>query len=245
MSRTDPAGPELARLARLLADDTRATFCLALLDGRAWTASELAAHAGVAASTATGHLNLLVTEGLLAEHRQGRHRYLSLASAEIAELIESLAALAPRRAQRPHSLSGAVRRQSLAAARTCYDHLAGALGVAIADAMTGRGHLDADRGLALTASGADWLAGVGITLPPAARRPVTRACLDWTERRPHVAGSLGAALCEHALATAWITRKPASRAVCVTEAGRRALRDHFAVPDEILASAGPRGSAAS
>jgi DNA-binding transcriptional ArsR family regulator len=102
-------GPDLAALAGLLADGTRASFCLALLDGRAWTAAELARHAGVAASTATGHLNLLVAGGLLAEERQGRHRYVRLADAGTAELVENLASMAPRRSPPPRSLSAASR----------------------------------------------------------------------------------------------------------------------------------------
>jgi DNA-binding transcriptional ArsR family regulator len=117
--------PDLAGLAGLLADGTRASFCLALLDGRAWTAAELARHAGVAAPTATGHLNLLVAGGLLTQERQGRHRYVRLASAEVAALIENLAAMAPPRPEAPRSLTTASRHQALARARTCYDHLAG------------------------------------------------------------------------------------------------------------------------
>src|SRR5690242_6249516 len=166
-SMTDAA--QLAELAGLLADDTRATFCLALLDGRAWTATELARHAGVAASTASEHLNLLVAGGLLAEERQGRHRYLRLAGAAAAELIEGLASMVPPRAPEPRSLSAASRREALARARTCYDHLAGALGVSITEAMTARGLLDWEHGLALTDRGASWLARLDISLPPASR----------------------------------------------------------------------------
>jgi DNA-binding transcriptional ArsR family regulator len=219
--------PDLAALARLLADGTRASFCLALLDGRAWTAAELARHAGVAASTATGHLNLLVAGGLLAEERQGRHRYVRLADADTAELIEDLASKAPPRAAQPGSLSVASHRQALARARTCYDHLAGALGVLITEAMTRQGLLDWEQGLALTGEGACWFAALGTTLPPATRRPLVRSCLDWTERRPHLAGAAGAALCSHALDSRWITRIGTGRAVALTDAGRNALRKHL------------------
>jgi DNA-binding transcriptional ArsR family regulator len=220
-------GPDLAALAGLLADSTRASFCLALLDGRAWTAAELARHAGVAASTATGHLNLLVAGGLLAEERQGRHRYVRLADAGAAELVENLASMAPRRVTPPRSLSTASRAAALARARTCYDHLAGGLGVSITAAMTDRGLLNWKHGLALTPDGAAWLAGLGIALPSAARRPPVRSCLDWTERRPHLAGAAGAALCAHAFRSGWITRVGASRAVTVTDAGWSALQDHL------------------
>ncbi len=219
--------PDLAALAGLLADGTRATFCLALLDGRAWTAGELARHAGVAASTATGHLNLLVAGGLLAQERQGRHRYIRLADAGTAELIESLASMAPPRSAQPGSLSVASRHQALARARTCYDHLAGALGVQITEAMTSGGLLDREQGLALTGDGACWFTALGISVPAATRRPLARPCLDWTERRPHLAGAAGAALCSHALGSRWITRIGTGRAVALTDVGREALQTHL------------------
>src|SRR6185437_13452776 len=221
------SSPDLARLAGLLADGTRAAFCLALLDGRAWTATELARHAGVAAPTATGHLNLLVAGGLLAEERQGRHRYVRLASDEVATLIEDLAALAPPRESAPRSLTTVTRDRALAQARTCYDHLAGTLGVQITEAMTERGLLDLDRVLALTGDGTQWFAGLGITLPPASRRPLVRSCLDWTERRPHLAGGAGAAIYGHAIENRWITRIGTGRAVALTGAGQDALREHL------------------
>lgn len=229
MERRDASGQaaDLAALAGLLADRTRASFCVALLDGRAWTAAELARHAGVAASTATDHLNLLVAGGLLAQERQGRHRYVRLADAGAAELIEQIASRAPGRSAPPRSLSAASRQAALARARTCYDHLAGALGVSITTAMTGRGLLDWEHGLALTPDGSRWLAGLGIALPPATRRPPVRSCLDWTERRPHLAGSAGAALCSHALKAGWVRRIAGSRAVTVTDAGRGALREQL------------------
>lgn len=181
-------GPDLAALARLLADSTRADFCLALLDGRAWTAIELARHAGVAASTATEHLNLLVAGGLLAQERQGRHRYVRLADPATAELIENLASMAPRRAAPPHSLpaSSAEAGRWPAPARATTTSPA-ALGVAITTAMTDRRLLDWEQGLTLTGNGTAWLDELGITLPPDRRRPPVRSCLDWTERRPHLA----------------------------------------------------------
>lgn len=225
--RAGPGAPDLAALARLLADSTRAGFCLALLDGRAWTAAELARHAGVAASTATGHLNVLVAGGLLTEERQGRHRYVRLAGADTAEMVENLASMAPRRAAPPGSLSAASRHQALARARTCYDHLAGALGVSITEAMTRGGLLDWARGLALTGDGAHWFAALGIALPSGSRRPLVRSCLDWTERRPHLAGAAGAALCGHAFGSGWIRRIGSGRAVALTDTGRNAFREHL------------------
>ncbi|GAB2742793.1 ArsR/SmtB family transcription factor [Kitasatospora kifunensis] len=236
MAKRDTAdgAAELATVAALLADGTRAAFCLALLDGRAWTAGELARHAGVAAATATEHLNLLVSGRLLAQERQGRHRYVRLADPQVAELIEQLAALAPPRADPapPRSLSAAGRRHALARARTCYDHLAGTVGVAIYDAMTERGLLDQDGGLRLTGEGDAWLAGLGVTVPAGGRRPAVLACLDWTERRPHLAGAVGAAICDRALTAGWITRIGSSRAVAVTATGRAVLRERFGVDAE-------------
>ncbi|MFE3942587.1 ArsR/SmtB family transcription factor [Streptomyces sp. NPDC059118] len=223
-------GVDLASVARLLADGTRATFCLALLDGRAWTANELARHAGVAPSTATSHLNLLVSGGLLVEERHGRHRYLRIADRRVIELIESLAALAPQQTVRPRSLSASGRQQALARARLCYDHLAGTVALVITDAMVGRGLLEWGPEPGLTDEGAAWLAEVGITMPTGSRRPLVRACLDWTERRPHLAGAVGAALCSHALATGWVTRIGTTRALAVTATGRRAWHDHLGLP---------------
>lgn len=232
--RTHPTGPDLAFVAGLLADGTRAGFCLALLDGRAWTATELARHAHVAPSTATGHLNALVRGGLLAEERQGRHRYVRLADPHVAELVEQLALLAPDRPAPPRSLSAAGRHRALAHARTCYDHLAGTLGVAMTDAMTEHGLLSWDGGLRLTDDGDAWLAKAGVTVPAGARRPAVRSCLDWTERRPHLAGAVGAGLCSHAFAAGWITRIGTTRAVAVTHAGRAALHDHLGLTDAVL-----------
>jgi DNA-binding transcriptional ArsR family regulator len=222
---TDAA--DLAGLATLLADETRAAMCLALLDGRAWTAGELAAHAGVARSTATEHLDRLVGGGLLAEERQGRHRYVRLADASVAHLIEDLSArLEPSRIP-PRGLRQATATAALKRARTCYDHLAGELGVAVTDAMTARGLLDQRAGFALTDAGLTWLtedAGVAPAALSTRRRPLVRGCLDWTERRPHLAGVAGARLCERFLEQRWLVRIGTGRAVKLTPPGRAGLR---------------------
>ncbi|MGV9313278.1 ArsR/SmtB family transcription factor [Streptomyces sp. NPDC003691] len=221
------SGRDLAAVASLLADPTRAAICLALLDGRSWSAGELARYTGVAPSTATGHLHLLVASGLLAEQRQGRHRYVALADPAVAELVESLAAFAPPSPPvAPRSLRAARATKALARGRTCYDHLAGELGIGITDALTGRGLLDDRGGLALTPDGRAFLTDLGIVLP-VTRRPAVRSCLDLTERRPHLAGAVGAALCSHAFDEGWITRIDSTRAVAVTEAGAREFRRHF------------------
>lgn len=180
MSTATTTGPALARLAALLADDTRARICLALLDGRAWTAGELARHAGVAPSTASDHLSRLVRGGLLSEERQGRHRYLRLADPAVAQLVEDLAGHAPTPPVPVHSLRVARAGAALAYARTCYDHLAGRLGVLLRERMLARGLVDTTSGLALTPAGRDWLAGVGVPVPSASatRRPCSGTA--WT-----------------------------------------------------------------
>ncbi|MFF3341181.1 ArsR/SmtB family transcription factor [Streptomyces flavidovirens] len=228
--------PDLASLAALFADRTRAAFCLALLDGRAWTATELARLAGVAPSTATGHLHRLVAGGVLAEERSGRHRYVRLAGPDTAEMIEGLAAHAPQRPTPVRSLTDARRRRALAHARTCYDNLAGALGVAITDAMTAQALLAWDYGPALTESGASWLRGLGVAddRSGTSRRAHVRTCLDWTERRAHLAGAVGAALFRHALEASWLVRQGSTRIITLTDEGRDALRRHLSLPDEVL-----------
>jgi DNA-binding transcriptional ArsR family regulator len=219
---------DLAALAALLADETRAAICLALLDGRAWTAGELAAHAGVAPSTATEHLHRLIRGGLLVERRQGRHRYVQLAGPSVAHLLEDLSARITPRPSDARGLRAVTASEALRRGRTCYDHLAGRLGVAVTDAMTGAGLLDQTGGFALTASGLAWLTGpVGIPAADlhAGRRPLARGCLDWTERRQHLAGVAGARLCETFLGRGWVTRVGSGRAVRITPDGTAALRD--------------------
>ncbi|MGW2744423.1 ArsR/SmtB family transcription factor [Streptomyces sp. NPDC001450] len=223
MTAKDSQAAGLAALASLVADETRAACLLALLDGRAWTAGELARHAGVAASTLSGHLGKLVAGGLLAEERQGRHRYVRLADARVAQLVEDLAAQVPAAAVRPRSLRESSSRSAMARGRTCYDHLAGRLGIAVTDALTSRGLLRQDTGFALTDAGVEWFGTAGIPLDRSTRRPLARACLDWTERRPHLAGVAGAALYRHAMDAGWCVRIGSERAVQVTPSGGRAL----------------------
>lgn len=225
MTTKDPRSARLARLAGLVADETRAACLLALLDGRAWTAGELARHAGVAASTLSEHLGKLVAGGLLAEERQGRHRYVRLADARVAQLVEDLAAqvVPGGDAVRPRNLRESNAGSAMARGRTCYDHLAGRLGIAVTDALTSRELLRQDTGFALTDAGLGWFEAAGIRLDRTSRRPLARACLDWTERRPHLAGVAGAALCRHAFDAGWCVRIGSERAVRVTAAGERAL----------------------
>jgi DNA-binding transcriptional ArsR family regulator len=224
-----------AEVASLAGDPARAGMLHALMDGRALTASELAVVAGVTPQTASSHLARMTTAGLLAVQKQGRHRYHRLASPAVARMMESIMQVAADlKPARPRLVVGP-RDAALRAARTCYDHLAGHLGVALADAMVRRGQVEltADAGL-LTEEGARLLARVGIDVESLAartgrssRRILCRPCLDWSERRPHLAGALGAALCSHSLASGWIRRVKSTRAVAVTPKGQRAFRDHF------------------
>lgn len=222
-----PAGPidpsALAERAALLADRTRAAFCLALIDGRAWTAGELARHAGVAPSTASAHLDRLVAAGLLVTERQGRHRYLRLAGPDVAHTVETLAG-ETRPASCPPTLRASRVAGRLAMARTCYDHLAGALGVALFDGLVADGLLETEDGLALTPAGRGWFVTLaGPDALPRTPRPVVRACLDWTERRHHLAGTAGAALCRALFAQGWVARGRDRRSVRITDTGRAAL----------------------
>src|SRR5512139_1099439 len=213
--------------AKLLADDTRAAICLALLDGRVWTAGELARLAGVAPSTVTAHLSMLVEGGLLAEERQGRHRYVRLAGPHVAELLEHLAGFVPPPPTPVTSLRSHRVDQAMAFARTCYDHLAGRLAVAITDVLVQRGRLTGD-GLALTGQGRTWLEETlkaDLTAP--ARRPLSRPCIDWTERRPHLAGVAGKALLVRFRDAEWVAPVGRSRALRLTADGRDAVREAF------------------
>lgn len=221
-------GRALANVAAVIAEPSRATMLLGMLDGRAWTATELAAHAGVARSTATEHLHQLVAGGLVEERRQGRHRYVRLTDPQVAALIEQLAS-ATSPAAPVASLRGVERDQRLRAARTCYDHLAGALGVRVCDAFTSRGYIDVTASPSLTAEGEAACSRLGV--PPGAwprtRRPRVLLCLDWTERRDHLAGALGAAILRSFGENGWVRGDRTTRAIRVTDAGRAALAEHF------------------
>ncbi|MFX0574809.1 ArsR/SmtB family transcription factor [Nocardia nepalensis] len=231
-------GAELAGLATLLADRTRADMCLALVDGRAWTAGELARHAGVAPSTATEHLNRLLDGGLLVERRQGRHRYVQLASPQVAELLETMVTHLEPRHPEVTNLRTSTAAAALARGRTCYDHLAGRLGVAITDAMIERDLLDDEGGFALTEAGSAWLTGpMGIEVAAlhATRRPVARPCLDWTERRTHLGGAAGAQLCRRLQALDWVRRVGSGRAVRLTPTGEAGLCEALGIDPATVA----------
>jgi DNA-binding transcriptional ArsR family regulator len=253
-----PGDADIAAVAAVLADRSRGRMLLALTDGRAVPAGLLADEAGIAASTASAHLGRLVEAGMVTVEPHGRHRYYRLAGAEVAELMEAIARVAPPMPVK--SLRQADRAEALRSARTCYDHLAGRLGVALMDAfvaegmlarrggITGPDHhdrpqgerpseLEGDVGYVLTDAGRARLEGAGIDCSPSGRRPFVRCCLDWSERRHHLAGGLGARLLTRADEMGWIVRRPGSRAVRLTAAGERQLATAFGVARIGLAAA--------
>jgi DNA-binding transcriptional ArsR family regulator len=219
---------QIAEIAALVGDPARANMLSALMDGRALTAGELAYAAGVSPQTTSGHLAKLTEARLLVPQKQGRHRYYRLATPAVGRMIEGIMAVAvdgPPRHRPPGKFDAALRT-----ARTCYDHFAGRLGVGLADALVGRGHVVlADDGGELTASGVDFLVELGIDLAAAQqrKRAFCRPCLDWTERRPHLAGAVGAALASRCFDMRWFERMRDSRALVITPAGRRGLVEVF------------------
>lgn len=216
---------DIAAVAALIGDGTRARFLCELVSGESRRASELASAAGVSRATASFHLGRLLAANLLAVQTRGRNRTYRLAGPEVARAIEALQRIAPRQPIR--SLRAADSAHALSHARFCYDHLAGRLAIELVDAMTAAGliALVGDH-FELTEHGASWFGELGIDIPSlqAARRSFARACLDWSERRPHLAGALGAALAARFLELEWIERAPRGRAVRATAAGRAHLR---------------------
>jgi DNA-binding transcriptional ArsR family regulator len=222
------SGNSLAEVAALIGDPARANILQALADGRALTAGELAWHAGVSAQTTSGHLAKLTEARLIALEKQGRHHYFRLASAEVAEAMEALmlvAASGPRR-YRPTG----PRDEALRAARTCYDHLAGRLAVALADRLSASEFIVlSDGAAAITEKGHRFFSDFGLDLGGKSSRPLCRTCLDWSERRSHLAGRLGAALCHKYLELGWIKRGKDSRAVTFTPRGIEGFRAAFGI----------------
>src|SRR4051812_33344043 len=241
---------DLAALGSVLGDRARARMLLALGDGRALAASMLASEAGVASSTASAHLAKLVDAGLVTVTTQGRHRYYRLAGPQVAELIETLARVAPAAAVK--SLREGTRAQALRAARTCYDHLAGRLGVELMQSLIhdgsivggdGRHHLNGnghdrlsapgrDIDYRLTQSGAERLRNLGVELPASQADTdgvPLRYCVDWTEQAHHLSGAVGRALTRRLIDLKWLKRADRTRAVHVTKLGERELRQEFGV----------------
>jgi DNA-binding transcriptional ArsR family regulator len=223
-------GPDIARIGSLLGDHARADMLTALLSDQALTATELASVAMITKQTASSHLAKLVDARLVAVERQGRHRYFRLADPDVADLLERMTGLAFR--------AGAVRLRlgprepALRRARVCYDHLAGEIGVQLFESMVSRGWVERHGDtLEVTASGRQAFADLGLDIDAdsSRRRPLVRLCLDWSVRRHHLAGALGAALLDRSLVLGWARRSTSSRAMEFSRTGEVALRDRFGV----------------
>lgn len=225
------AGPDIAVVASLLGDPARANILTALMDGRALTASELAQAAGVTAQTASSHLAKLHDGGLIDQRKQGRHRYYQLSGPDVAQVLEGLMGLAAR--------AGHMRRRTgpkdpaLRRARVCYDHLAGEMGVRLFESMVQRGLVVGDDPMLLTDAGQTFVAEFGLATDAltGSRRPLCKACLDWSARRTHLAGAVGAALFDRMQALGWTRREPDSRIVTFTPSGETAFRTCFPIAE--------------
>lgn len=218
---------QIARIAALMSDPTRAAMLLQLMDGRMLTATELARAGNVSAATASRHLAQMVEYGLMCVEQRGRHRYHRLAGAEVAKVLEGIMQIA---GQPPAARAVVVgpRDEAMRMARMCYDHIAGRLGLAIAERLQAdelivfdgeAGHVTERAALALER----W--GIAPASAPPRGRPYCRPCLDWSERKPHLAGGLGAMICAHALDQGWLMRKSGSRALTITASGAQAWRE--------------------
>src|SRR5712692_2110744 len=232
-------GPIIAEIAALVGDPARATMVSALLDGRALTASELAFAARITPQTASAHLAKLTEAGLLSVVRNGRHRHFRLASPTVVDMIDGIVAVALEKRPRYRPLSREAR--ALSAARICYDHLAGRLSVDLTDSFVAREYVVLDDEVAeITRAGTRFFTEFGIELPTlrSTRHRFCRLCLDWTERRPHIAGAVGVAITKRCFDLGWIERIKRSHAVIVTPLGRRSFQKTFGIDASNQATAG-------
>lgn len=219
-------GPMIASVAALIGDPARANMLTALMDGRALTVSELAEAGGITLQTASGHLAKLDAAGLLRAEKQGRHRYFRLSGHDVAQVLEALMGLAQR--------TGAVRvrtgprDEAMRTARICYDHLAGARGVALLDGFVCQGFISSGDDPMVTAEGRNFFVGLGLDVSAMARsrRPLCRRCLDWSERRAHLGGALGARLLDWVIERDWARRKE-GRVIAFTLTGAKAFDATF------------------
>ena len=232
------ANPDISRIGTLVGEPARANMLALLLDGRAFTAGELTYAAGISPQTASGHLAKLVNAGLLSVWRSGRERYFRLASAEVAQMLETIMTVA---ALDPTNIARVNRDQTLRTARICYDHLAGRLGVALADELSRRDYIHLTEGGEVTESGKEFLKEFGIDTEEAKhrRRAFCRACLDWTERRPHVAGAVGAALASRCFQLGWVKRLEDTRALLISSVGIDGFAETFGLSREVLVTGAP------
>jgi DNA-binding transcriptional ArsR family regulator len=218
--------PQMAEIAALVGDPARANILGALFDGRALTATELSYAARVSPQTTSGHLAKLTQARLLAVVKQGRHRYYRLATPLVAQMMETIMAVAAESPPRYRPRSP--REDALRLARTCYDHFAGRLGVAIADSLCARGHVIlGDDGGQVTETGFAFLNELGAQFSKTSRRPFCRHCLDWTERRPHLSGMVGASIAIRCFDLGWVERERHPRALRITPKGREGFRRAF------------------
>ena len=219
-------GPDIARIASLVGDPARANMLSALMGGTALTASELALEAGVSLPTASSHLSKLLEGGLLTLASQGRHRYYGLAGPQVAGMIEAITGVAA--SVGPQRVRPGPRDAAMRVARVCYDHLAGEQAVAMLDRLVEKEIiLRNDQEIRLGPSAASHFAAIGIDVNAKPRRPVCRACLDWSVRRSHLAGTLGAAILDKILAEKWARREKDSRAVIFSPPGKQAFEKVF------------------
>jgi DNA-binding transcriptional ArsR family regulator len=225
-------GPDIARIASLIGDPARSNMLLALIGGKALTATELAGAAGVTLQTASSHLSKLEEGGLLCQRKQGRHRYFALATGHVGAMIESLMSFSAARGHLRHRTGP--KEPELRKARICYDHLAGDYGVRMLDSLVAQGAIRVeDEALTLTAAGETMLEARGLDIGSlrARRRPLCRACLDWSERRTHLAGTLGAALLSHFLDGGLARRVEQSRIIRFSPEGERQFLTLFPLAD--------------
>jgi DNA-binding transcriptional ArsR family regulator len=217
------AETKFVSIASLICEPARAKMLWNLLDGRAYTAGELAIVSDLSPAGASNHLARLLDAQIVKVDRQGRHRYFSIASPNVAYVIESMASLASSGA---NEAKKEVRKNTIRYCRTCYDHLAGYVGVRITEAMeSGKLIKKFENGYVLTNKGWGWLSDLGLTKEnfPSVRRPLARQCLDWSERRPHLAGQLGSALLEKMMQRKWFRKVAHSRELIVTAQGSKEL----------------------
>jgi len=220
--------PNMAEIGSLLGETSRATMLASMMDGRFHTASELAYMAAIKPQTASFHLAKLVEGKLVRVEKQGRHRYFQLAGEEIAQLLESFLAISPPPEVR--SLKQSSQMKLLQDARTCYDHLAGKLGVQLTESLLNAGFLKLEeKQFLITDEGTQFFTDFGLDLDDLKRkrRSFSHACLDWSERRYHLAGALGKGMLTRFLSLGWVTRVPSIRAIKVTEKGRAGFKEVF------------------
>ena len=229
-------GPDIASIGALLGDPARTHMLSALMSGQALTAGELAREAGVTAQTASSHLSRLEAGGLLTQKKQGRHRYYALSGEDVAGVLEALMGLAARTGHT--RVRTGPKEPALRQARVCYDHLAGDLAVAMLENLVARGLVaETEETLTLTEAGRTFMAALGLDLPALAtsRRPLCKGCLDWSVRRTHLAGALGAALLDRFYGLGWAAREPGTRLVTFTPRGLDAFHQIFGVTPEPVA----------